>query len=119
MRAAIILLHKDPEITMRVREICKKLAGIPQYGEQKAILELKNNISSVRFHPNGRHWIATEGTDAGANLIFGEYHNGRITLLRRIMDGHSPSTVRFGKDGKTVYTNNRDGTVSVYSDTSR
>ena len=106
---------EDLEVKWRVRGIRQGImqASVPTRRLSEP-LELGGAVGDVCFHPDGKHWAAAVGADAAAEVVLGKLTGTGLRVTARKGDGHSPQTVLFSHDGKTLYAGNRDGTVSVY-----
>jgi WD40 repeat protein len=104
----------DAEITARLRAVRSRLALARLPTVPAGELELGRQIADVVFLPDGRTWAAVAGVGATGELVLGALDAEGLRVLRRLPAGAGPSRVFAAPDGATLYTVNRDGTVSVY-----
>jgi WD40 repeat protein len=104
----------DAEIEARIRMIRGKLALGRLPCEPAGELPLGRKIHDVAVFPDGRRWAAVTGVGASGELVLGEAAPAGLRVLRRIPNGSGPVRVFVAPDDATLYTVNRDGSVSVY-----
>lgn len=107
---------KDPEVKYRVKVIERGVSrlNVPTRSAGEPI-KLGKTISALAADPAGRCWVAATGYDATGQLVLGQLTETGASIIATVPDHHSPQALHFSTDGKTLYTGNRDGTVSVYA----
>jgi WD40 repeat protein len=104
----------DPEIMHRLVRIRTASVKNDAYDpEDRDLLTLDASCSNVSFHPDGVHWVCTEGRGADVNLVFGTIKEDKLVIVHRIQDPNSPHGLFF-MDERTLRTTNRNGTFGFY-----
>jgi hypothetical protein len=104
----------DPEVNHRLERIRAANLGNDLYeAVDHVVLRLEGTCSNFNFHPDGVHWVCTEGAGANVTLVFGAIKEGKLVILHRIPDPNSPHGLLF-VDEKTLRTTNRNGTFGFY-----
>jgi WD40 repeat protein len=104
----------DPEVNHRLERIRAANLGNNLYeAVDHVVLRLEGTCSNFNFHPDGVHWVCTEGAGANVTLVFGAIKEGKLVILHRIPDPNSPHGLLF-VDEKTLRTTNRNGTFGFY-----
>jgi len=104
----------DAEIEARIRMIRGKLSLGRLPCEPAGELSLGRKVNDAAVFPDGRRWAAVTGVGASGDLVLGEAAPAGLRVLRRIPNGSGPFRIFIAPDGATLYTVNRDGSVSVY-----
>ncbi len=107
-------VRKSAEIAARVRMIRRKLAVGHLPVETAGAVTLDRSIRDIVLFPGNRRWAAIVGYGAMGGIVLGERTEEGLRVLREIPDGSGPAHVFVSTDGRSLYTVNRDGTVSAY-----
>jgi WD40 repeat protein len=102
------------EIAARVRMILQKLAVGHLPVESSGDVTLERDIRDLVLFPDNRRWAAIVGYGALGGIVLGERTDDGLRVIQEIPDGSGPAHVFVSSDGRSLYTVNRDGTVSAY-----
>ncbi len=107
--------RSDPEVIARLARIKRGKAtdNLPRKRTKNAIA-LSGDATALAVHPDETHWAAIVGTPSNSHVVIGKITPRGPEFVQRLAAPHGPASLAFSADGKTLYTANLNGTLSVY-----
>lgn len=104
----------DPEVRDRVARIIGSIQSTQIYGEPCDKAEVSCGvISGLKTHPSLNLWVGLTAHPSASKIVIGDVHEQKIRILSVIEDPNGVSDFCFGPES-SIYTANRNGTISVY-----